>query len=456
MLNPSRRGFLKQSAALGSAFAGAGLFTGAQLFGQSANGKPTIAAIGVGGSLGRYNQGGAIARKAANFGQMVAVCDVVELHTEEFNKSFEGKLKKYGDYRKLLEEVKPDIVTIGTPDHWHVPIAIAALQTGCDVYCEKPLTLTIDEGIRVRQALEGSGRVFQVGTQQRSEYNLLFLQAIAIVKSGCLGENVQAHIAIGSSETGGPFATTPVPQGIDWNMWLGPTPQADYSEERRKEFRWYFEYSGGKMTDWGAHHIDIAQWALGLERTGPVSISAKGNLPEIVPPKFDWDSYLDGKLKLPNAFNTAVKFGIELKYANGTTITVHDEYCRPDGIKFPNGILFEGSKGRIYVNREKLTGKPIEEMDRQQWTKLYQDMIPLYKGRWPGDHMGNFFQCVADRGEPISDVESHHRTMTSCHLCNIGLMLGRDLQWNPDTEKFVNDPQADALISRASRPGFTM
>lgn len=451
----SRRRFLQDSALLSAAFA-APLLSTNSLFGKDANSKPKVAAIGVGGSRGRYNQGGAIARKAAQFGDMIAVCDVDDLHAEEFNKEFGGKLGKYRDYRKLLEKEKPDVVTIGTPDHWHVPIAIDALHAGCDVYCEKPLTLTIEEGIRVREALKKTDRVFQVGTQQRSEHDLLFLKAIALVKSGVLGDNVKAHVAIGSALEGGPFPFTTTPEGIDWDMWVGPAPKVDYCEERRKEFRWFFEYSGGKMTDWGAHHIDIAQWALGVDRTGPTSIVARGTFTPIVPSHFAWHEFLDGKKTLPNGFNTATKFHIDLNYANGATISVYDNFSREDGTKFPNGILFEGSKGRIFVNREKLTGKPVETMTKDEKTKLYQSLITLYKGRWPGNHMGNFFECVADRGEPISDVETHHRTMTSCHLCNIGLMMGRELKWNPEAERFVDDPAADALLSRTSRPGYTM
>jgi predicted dehydrogenase len=158
----------------------------------------------------------------------------------------------YRDYRDLLAKEKPDVVTIGTPDHWHVPIAIAALQAGCHVYCEKPLTLTIDEGLAIRKAVHDSGKIFQVGTQQRSEYNRQFLKAIALVQSGRLGKHVNAYAAIGQSEVGGPYATVAPPSDLDWNLWVGPAPQAEYSPQRKKEFRWYFDYSGGNLTDWGA------------------------------------------------------------------------------------------------------------------------------------------------------------------------------------------------------------
>ena len=170
---------------------------------QAQDSKRTVAAIGVGGSRGRYNRGRSVANQAAKHGQMIAVCEIDDLHAEEFSQSHGGKLAKYSDYREMLEKEKPDVVTIGTPDHWHVPISIAALKAGCDVYCEKPLTLTIAEGIAVRKAVEETGRVFQVGTQQRSENDLRFLKAIAIVQSGRLGKNVNAYVAIGGARTPG-------------------------------------------------------------------------------------------------------------------------------------------------------------------------------------------------------------------------------------------------------------
>ncbi len=456
VVHSTRRSFLQKGVALSATLSSSHLLTAAQLFGKDSNSRPKIAAIGVGGSRGRYSQGKAIANRAAAFGDMVAVCEVDDLCANEFNASFGNKLATYRDYRKMLEKEKPDVVTIGTPDHWHVPISIAALHAGCDVYCEKPLTLTIEEGFRIRDAVKETGKTFQVGTQQRSEHDLLFLKAIALVQSGRLGDDVNAYVAIGGAESGGLFANTPVPNDFDWNMWLGPAPAKDYCDERRKEFRWFFEYSGGKMTDWGAHHIDIAQWALAVDRTGPTSVVAKGTFPSIVPENYDWDSFLDGKIALPNSFNTALTFNIDLNYANGSKISVNDVYSRPDGTSFPNGILFEGSEGRIYVNREKLTGKPIEELSKTDNAELDEAIIKLYKGKQPGNHMGNFFECIADGSEPISDVETHHRTMTSCHLCNISLMLGRELAWDPDKEHFVNDSQADALMARTSRPGFSM
>lgn len=456
-MNTSRRDFLKRSLAAGAAATVPYVWTTAYAKTRDLNSQATIAAIGVGGSRGRYSRGGEIAMQASNYGRMIAVCDVDDLHTAEFNAKFDAKLDRYRDYRELFDKEKPDIVTIGTPDHWHVPIAITALRAGCDVYCEKPLTLTIDEGILLRQAAQESGRVFQVGTQQRSEYESRFLKAIAIVQSGRLGKQVNAYVAVGGGEVGGPFEAETVPSNFDWDFWLGPANAADYSEQRRKEFRWYYDYSGGKMTDWGAHHIDIAQWALGCSRTGPVKVSGTGKFTPLVPDHFPWQDYLHGQATLPDGFHTATQFSIDLEYADGSIINISNEYSRDDGrTKFDNGILFEGEDGRIFVNRERLAGRPVEELTDADHLRLQERIIELYKGKRPGNHMSNFFECVESREEPISDVASHHRTMTSCHLCNIALMLGRDLHWDPDLEKFKGDEQATALATRPRRTKYSL
>jgi myo-inositol 2-dehydrogenase/D-chiro-inositol 1-dehydrogenase len=455
-MRPTRREFLKRSAAAGVIVSVPYIWTSRVARAQDVNGQLTMAAIGVGGSRGRYAQGGTIAKAASKHARMLAVCDVDDVHMAEFNEKFDNKLNCYSDYRVLFEKEKPDIVTIGTPDHWHVPIAIHALRAGCDVYCEKPLTLSIEEGFRIREAVRQSGRVFQVGTQQRSEYDSRFLKAIAIVRSGRLGRRVNAYVAIGGGQVGGPFPSTPVPEGLDWDMWLGPTQNAEYSDERRKEFRWYYDYSGGKMTDWGAHHIDIAMWALGHAKSGPVHVSGTGKFTALVPDHFDWPAYLKGRATLPNGYHTATEFGIDLRFADDSVIHVCDKYDRKDGrTKFDNGILFEGNRGRILVNRDKLTGKPVEKLTDADNEDLHERIIAIYKGKTPGSHMDNFFQCVESREEPISDVATHHRTMTSCHLCSIALMLGRDLNWDPEKEQLVADEQATMLMTRERREPYT-
>ncbi|MCP4510372.1 MAG: Gfo/Idh/MocA family oxidoreductase [Fuerstiella sp.] len=451
----TRRDFLKTSSA-GAAALGVPLFWNRRAHaGQDANDRKTVASVGVGGSRGRYSRGGSIAMQAARLGQTVAVCDVDTRHNNEFNGKFDSQLQMFTDYREMLDKVKPNIVTIGTPDHWHVPIAIAALRSGADVYCEKPLTLTIDEGIQIGKVVAETGKVFQVGTQQRSENDRKFLQAVAMVHEGVIGDNVTAHVAIGGVAKGGPFEATMAPKDLDWDMWLGPAPEALYMEERRKMFRWFAEYSGGKMTDWGAHHIDIATWALGKQDTGPVKVSGTGQFPPCVPDNFDFVKWFAGEAHLPNAFNSAMNFNLKLEYADGLVMTVHDKYVSEDGkTEFPNGILFEGSKGRFFVNRGKLTGKPVEELTDADMKRIDDRIVELYGGE-PTGHMQNFFDCVESRKNPVSDVFTHHRTMTSCHMCNITLMLGRELNWDPKTQEFIGDDQANALKTRPQRPGYT-
>lgn len=476
--NTSRRSFLKTSSSLASAAAVTPyIWTSSYARAAEANSKPTIAAIGVGGSRGRYNQGRAIANSASHLGQMIAVCDVDELHNSEFNAAYDGKLNTYQDYRELFEKEKPDVVTIGTPDHWHVPIAIHALEHGADVYCEKPLTLTISEGELIRQVAEKSDRVFQVGTMQRS-WNL-FTYAVAIVRSGRLGKNVVAHCGIDGAPTGGPFDATPVPEGLDWDMWLGPAPKQDYSEERRRFFRWYLEYSGGKMTDWGAHHVDIAQWALGLDHTTPERVSGTGTMTPIIPDNFNWHQFLDGEAELPNAYNAATKFNMQLDFEGGRKISVNNRYESED-TNFGNGILFEGDKGRMFVNRSKLQGSVVKEIfgdnmeqkrdksgkrsnnfkeciDRVDDTtraEFAEAFKTLNKGKVITSHMKNFFSCIEDRSEPMSDVDSHVNCMNSLHMCNIALMLGREINWDNQAQNFGSDEQANALMNRKSRNGF--
>ncbi|MCH2201933.1 MAG: Gfo/Idh/MocA family oxidoreductase [Fuerstiella sp.] len=454
-MSNTRRQFLKKSTAAGTALSLPLFWRKAQGARQEANDRKTVASVGVGGSRGRYNRGGSIAMQASELGQTIAVCDVDQPHNEEFNAKFDNQLYTFTDYRDMLEKTSPDIVTIGTPDHWHVPIAIAAMRAGADVYCEKPLTLTIEEGQRVSRIAKETGCVFQVGTQQRSEYDQKFLRAIAMVREGYIGDNVTAHIAIGGAPEGGPFEATAPPEGLDWNMWLGPAPEALYMEQRRKMFRWFFEYSGGKMTDWGAHHIDIAHWALGNENTGAIKIKGSGKFPSSVPENFDFNRWFEGEVSLPNAFNTAMNFNIGLDFANGTRMTVNNEYVSEDGkTREGNGILFEGSEGRFFVNRGKMVGKPVEQLTEADHQKLNDVVADLYGGE-PTRHMQNFFDSIESRTDPVSDVHTHHRTMTSCHMCNIALMLGRELEFDPDTEEFIGDDQANALKTRPSRPGFS-
>jgi predicted dehydrogenase len=440
MLNRSanRRDFLKTTAAVSSAIAAPYVWNRQTSFGQSANDRLGLASIGVGG------RGSGIGHDAGRRGDMRACADVDLSHAERFASKYGGKCEIYTDYRKVLERKDVDAVTIGTPDHWHVKIAIEAMRAGKDVYCEKPLTLTIDEGKQICRVVRETGRVFQVGTQQRSDSR--FLQAIAIARSGMLGKTLKATCSIGGAPSGGPFATADPPAGLNWDAWLGQCPVVPYTPQRcHGSFRWWLEYSGGKLTDWGAHHVDIAQWGLGKEATGPVEIEGQGEFPNI-PNDFDPVAFFAGEEKIPNGYNTATRFAIDLRFADDSQIHVQHG---PD-----NGIWFEGERGRIFVNRGKITGKPVEELTESDKQRLNEDIHQLYKGKDRRGHMQNFFDCIGDRGEPVSDVYSHHRELTSCHLCNIAMLLKRKLRWDPEKEDFVGDEQATALVARPQREPY--
>ncbi len=451
----NRRDFLKQTGiATGLAVTAPYIWTSKTACAQDTNRGLTIASIGVGGPNQRYGRGGKVAMNAAGLGQTIAVCDCDQVNADNFNSKFDNKLGVYTDYRRLFEKESPDVVTIGTPDHTHVPIAIAALRAGAHVYCEKPLTLTIDEGKQVCKVVKETGKIFQVGTQQRTENGRDFAKAIAIVRSGLLGDNVRADVAIGGAPGGGPFDAQPIPKELDWDLWLGPAPKRDYSSARRLQFRWFLEYSGGKMTDWGAHHIDIAQWALSPD-AAPVAISGTGKFQENVQPgNYDPVAFFAGEASLPDVFNAALSFNINLKYGNGAEMSVSNTFANADGsVHFGNGILFTGSKGRIFVTRGKLSGGPIEKLTKADWEKINADVNDLYRGQAAENHMKNFFECVESNADPVSDVYSHHRTMTSCHMCNITLLLDRALKYDTVKEQFIDDDQANALMSRPQRAG---
>ncbi|MEE2639905.1 MAG: Gfo/Idh/MocA family oxidoreductase [Planctomycetota bacterium] len=430
----SRRSFLKSTSALA-----AGSVTIPYFFAQSnptchareKNDRPLLGLIGAGG------QGTHDARRARPFADIVAIADADENHANRGKQQLSGgNAATFRDYRKLLEKKEIDAVIIGTPDHWHTRICIDALKAGKDVYCEKPLTLTIEEGQILCRVVKETGRVFQVGTQQRSEPAHLFLKAIALIREGRIGEVKKVQAAIGGAPQGGPFKTGDPPQNLDWDLWLGQAPSVEYRRERcHGNFRWWYEYSGGKMTDWGAHHVDIAHWALGADDTGPVSVEGTSTHP--VP-------FEDGMPTKDDSYNTATQFHVNCKFADGREIVIrHDT---------DNGCLIEGTRGRIFVNRGKLVGKAVDELKENP---LPEGAIEkAYRGKKPGYHMRNFVECMKDRSLPISDVFSHHRALTTCHLANIAIRLGRKINWNPLAEKIVGDAEAAAWVRREQRKGY--
>jgi predicted dehydrogenase len=401
---------------------------------KSPNARPRVGCIGVG------SRGSGISRDAATYGDVVALCDVDRSRVEKANADAKlggGKAVLYEDYRKLLDRKDVDVVIIGTPDHWHTKVCIDALRSGKDVYCEKPLTLTIDEGKKLCKVVQETGRVMQVGTQQRSEMGNRFLTAVAMVREGRIGKVKKVTCAIGGAPTGGPFPKATPPAGLNWDMWLGQAPLVDYREKRcHYEFRWWYEYSGGKLTDWGAHHVDIAQWAIGMERSGPLTVEPV-SVKHPVPFKYGYPTEDD-------RYNTATEFLVRCMFPNDVEMVIrHDT---------ENGITFEGEKGTFFVSRGKLSGEPVDALKENPISDLR--LTILRKGKRLSSHMANFFECARDRALPVSDVYSHHRAMTTCHLANIALRLGQKLTWDPATEQMVGDAEANHWQAREQRKGY--
>ncbi len=438
----TRRGFLSRSAgvSLGGAVAG-GLIPACaprSARAESTNDdRPGIGCIG----LGSMGMGDASAH--ARFGEILAVCDVDDRHAERARNDAtigKGRADSYRDYRRVLDRKDIDVVSIVTPDHWHVKIAIEALQAGKHVFCQKPLSLTLEENQLVRAAAEKYPKSqFFIGTQQRSQKDQ-FLRAVNMVHKGLLGDIKKVTVGINGSPTGGPFPVAQPPKELDWEMWLGQAPKVDFREKRcHYEFRWWYEYSGGKFTDWGAHHVDIAQWALREDAKGKGPTRIDGTDARHPVP------FKDGSPTVDDCYNTADDFAVNCTFQSGVEMTVTS---RGD-----NGILFEGTKGRMFVNREKITGTPIEEQwDKDQFTDA--DVVNLYKGKPFEEHKKNFYRCIREGGLPVSDVFSHIAAMNTCHLAAIAARLGRALTWDPAAEKIVGDAQAAALASRKQRAGY--
>jgi predicted dehydrogenase len=436
----TRRKFLQNTAAATTAgliapYAGISQATAAKSK-QSKNDRFGIGAIGM-----RY-QGSVIADKAQEHGDIVAICDVDREIAEKAKAQFGGKADLYEDYRKMLQRPDVDVVTIGSPDHWHTSMVIDACRAGKDVYCEKPLTLTVQEGLQLARVVKETGRVVQVGTWQRSDNR--FRLACEMVRSGRIGDLRKVTVVLGKNKTGGPFPVTKPPAHFNWALWQGQTPDVPYIKEKSHyTFRWWYEYSGGQMTDWGAHHIDIAQWGMGTQLTGPTEIETAATFPEV-----------------ENGYNVALSYEAHYRYAGGLTLDVYDG--PRDGYD-RNGVMFEGSSGRIFVNRGTVAGKPVEDLkddpfDREDFGLYPHDNLtrPPRVGKLEAivNHMGNFFDCVKTRHAPISDVVSQHRSVSVCHLGNISMRLGRKLTWNPEDEQFLGDDEANSWLRREQRKGF--
>jgi myo-inositol 2-dehydrogenase / D-chiro-inositol 1-dehydrogenase len=432
-LRSSRRGFLRTATLAGAAAGLPAWFleqaAPAKAAMLAANDKPGIALIGCGGR-GRGDAG-----QAAQHGNLVAYCDLDEGHLGEAKKQWPDAAA-FKDFRKVLERKDIDVVVNGTPDHWHTLVNIAALKAGKDVYSEKPLTLTIDEGRRLVEVVKSSKRILQTGSQQRSDKS--FRLACELVRNGRVGKLRQVHVWLPSGRREGPFSAKPVPTGLNWDMWLGQTPLVDYVPERcHVTFRYWWEYSGGTMTDWGAHHLDIAQWGSGQDRSGPVSIEAKP-LVEMI----------------PGGFTAYSEYEVNYEYADGVKVICHSTRGNAwngavlEKGRQQHGVKFEGTDGWIFVTRGRIEASQPELLT----TPLPAGATRLYAS---DNHMRNFFDCVRSREAPICDAEIGHRSVSMCHLGVIALRLGRKLQWDPAKEQFTGDADANRWLAREMRKPWT-
>lgn len=441
----TRRFFLKSSAA---AVAVPYFISRAQLLhAEAPSDRLRMGCIGLGG-MGRGD-----AQEFTQFCDVVALCDVDSqyglanaLNDPNIGRKVDGQKvglpDAYKDYRKVLDRKDIDVVSIVTTDPWHVKIAIEAMQAGKHVFCQKPLTLTVEEGILMRNAAKKYGDlVMQVGTQQRWQKRE-FATACLMIRKGMLGKIKRMVVDIGGGDTGGPFEKTTPPESLDFNMWLGQCPEVEYIPQRvHGNFRWWYEYSGGKFTDWGAHHIDFVHWALNetAEGCGPASfrpISVEHPVP-----------FEKGYPTVDNCYNTSNRFEISCQFASGVEMVVTSH--SPDG----NGILVEGTEGRMHVSRGRIAGKPVQDGLQNQLTE--DDFTALCNGKpFDGWHKQTLLWCIKDGGLPVSDVFSHIQTMQSCHLTAIAARLNRELKWDPVKEEIIGDEEASTFLARTPRKGY--
>ncbi len=420
----TRRQFLKTATA---ATAAAPFLLPANIWSaeKSPNDRIVMGFIGV-GTQGRGLLGGFLRSKET---QVVAVCDVDTTRRDNSKKTIEDYYAKqanseykgcatYVDFRELIARKDIDAVCIATPDHWHAIPVVMAADAGKDIYCEKPLSLTIYEARAMVNAVRKNNRVFQTGSMQRSSQE--FLKACELVRNGRIGDIKEIYVSVGGPSKWCDLPEEPMEPGLDWDFWLGPAPKRPYHHELsprgvHKHFpnwRNYREYSGGGMTDWGAHHFDIAQWGLGMDESGPV---------EILPP--------DGK---------EIK-RLTYKYANG--VVMHHGGLQ--GYNF--GVVFVGTQGKVCVDRGRFKTEP-EEIGKDYVAGSAS--IKLYNSP---NHQKDFLQCIRTRKRPICDVEVGCRSVTVCHLGNLAYWNKRALKWDPAKERFIGDDEANTWLNPPKR-----
>jgi len=475
--NLSRRGFISNSVARLTA-AGLPLWhannlTAATILAQtdatktrSANDQLQLGWVGIGSPSSRALQ---VYGSTKDFKQLkhIAVCDVDARHlyraAVKFREDNKLEPQQYSNYKELINRDDIDVVVVATPDHWHAEIAISAMLKGKDVYCEKPLTLTIEESLQLMKVQKATGRVLQTGSQQRSEFGGLFRLAVEVVRSGAIGKIKTIECRIGSNPTSGAIEEAAVPRGLDWDQWLGSTPVVPYRIKKAAigrdlengiqtnchyNFRWFQAYSGGKMTDWGAHHIDIAQWCLNMDGSGPNKVLCE-SMSEV---------YGNG-----DGYDWPKDFRIKLSYSNGASVLV----MSGGGSEVPglfnakgdsrnvspneNGVLIQGELGTVFVGRNLLLASKKELLTTEP--KLEK---PLYD-KLTTNHFGNFLDCIVSRKDPICSATVGGGSVIICHLGVIALQMGvgKELTWDPTKYEFTgaNAELANSKIARKRRTG---
>ncbi|MCX6873906.1 MAG: Gfo/Idh/MocA family oxidoreductase [Verrucomicrobia bacterium] len=453
-LTTGRRNFIKLA---GGAAAAIGFPTiiPSRVLGAAAPGKLIqIAQLGCGRIGFEMDMPGVL--RQPGLARIIAVADfdskraaLAKQHVEEsYAKSLKQSVavKAHQDYREILANREVDAVMISTPDHWHAQLVVEAALAGKDVYVQKPLSLTIGEGRLVSDVLKAKQAVFQIGSQQRSTAQ--FVRACQLVRNGAIGTVRTIKIGLPIDPAGGKPAEMPVPATFDYNSWLGATPQVYYTEDRchpqqgfgRPGWLRLEQFGAGMITGWGSHHIDIAHWAMGTEDTGPIAVDAKASFPD---KSSFWDVH--------------GKYQVVLHYANGVTMTISDE--------LPNGILFEGDNGWIWVSRGGAAATASDPTANQKASKAFNSSDPaleradlsghqiqLHKSpQW--NHHLDWLVAMRERKEAVTTAEAAHRTCSVCLMSSIGMKLGRPLKWDPQTEHF-DDAAANQLLNRPERTPF--
>ena len=413
----TRRGFMKVTAA-----AAAPYVVPAAALGNDGVVAPserlTMGAIGIGG-MGRRDLSDFLTNADV---QVVAVCDVDARHRAQAKRIVDAHYQNHNcaacnDFYEILGRDDIDTVLIATPDHWHAFIAIEAARAGKDIYCEKPISLTVAEGRAVVEAMNRYGRVYQSGTQRRSIGCFRF--AVDVARTGLIGELHTLHTYLSAGPSCGVEHPQPVPEGFDYDRWLGPAPYEPYTPRRcHGTFRWIFDYSGGKLTDIGAHFNDLAQWGNDTELGGPIAYEGHAEFPR------------------EGLWNTPMRYRVEATYANGVKMVYHDTS--------PRAIKFEGDEGWIRVDDDGNVDAEPKSILRMR------NIVKQNYAHWFGHHR-NFLDCVKTRRTPIAPPEVAQRSTTTCHVGNICLRLDRPLRWALETERFVGDPEANRMLTRAMR-----